>query len=296
MSAQEARRGTSTTRRRVQRNTLCDRAGETIDAGTMEDSLDPDCETWGAYTLSVLAAAPDRLSTMTDTSLQRLHRIALAALAAVVVAYALVSTASATRESMPGEAPPATTAEPERALPLERTPPSGTELRLFAPYSGGRLASCLVVAQRLEGRCFARSVASPARPDAWRCEVDSAILDPCFLDVMGDPDVLACARDPFEGEVLELVLVEALPETPSPEDPRYELAEPWTLVVDGGVFCTLFTGATGPVAGLRISYGCDDGSSLLGAVDRAGEWWRIFRLGAERRPSIERVRIVEAWF
>jgi hypothetical protein len=232
---------------------------------------------------------------MAEPALQPLRRVALAAFV-VIVALTLVSRASATREATTGEAVHATAAEPQKDPPLEPSPSTGTELRLFTPSSGGRLAAGLVVAERLEGRCFARSLASPARPDAWRCEADAAILDPCFVDTMGDPEVLACVQDPFERAVRELLLVEPLPNATPTEEPRYELAVPWALVVDGGVRCTRLTGATGGIAGLRIDYGCEDGSSLLGPIDRWGAWWRIFRQRTERRPSLERAPIEEAWF
>jgi hypothetical protein len=175
--------------------------------------------------------------------------------------------------------------------------PDFTTLRLFTPHAGGRLAEGVTVTERVEGACFARSVASPERPDAWRCSSENAILDPCFLDLMGDPRTLACAGSPFSTEVVELALTSDLPEDPaSSRDPSYGSGVPWALVLADGQLCTLLTGATAPVAGLRIAYGCGDGSSVAGPIDRTLPMWRVFHVSAHRTAAVEQVVIVEAWF
>jgi hypothetical protein len=62
------------------------------------------------------------------------------------------------------------------------------------------------------------------------------------------------------------------------------------LLLAGGVSCGFKTGATGVVAGMRISYGYSDGRMLLGEVDRSSPRWRIY---AMRRGSTADVTLVD---
>lgn len=61
-----------------------------------------------------------------------------------------------------------------------RQPTGVTDVRLFVPFREGRLVAGLAAVARLSGRCFAASIASQGRSDAWRCMSDNLILDPCY--------------------------------------------------------------------------------------------------------------------
>jgi hypothetical protein len=181
--------------------------------------------------------------------------------------------------------------------PALAQPVAATQLRVFTPSVAGRLAAGVAVVAHAEASCFARSLASTGRPDAYRCEADDAILDPCFLDPMGGAGLLYCALEPFSLEVVELALVDGLPEPLDvPADPDYTSARAWALVLEGGQRCTLLTGATAGIAGLRIDYGCDDGSAVLGPIDRSLPVWRVFHRADHGAASLDRVVVVQAWF
>ncbi len=182
-------------------------------------------------------------------------------------------------------------------MPAVAQPVAATQLRVFTPSVALRLAAGVEVVAHAEGSCFARSLASPGRPDAFRCEAEAAILDPCFLDPMGEAGLLYCALEPFSLEVVELAPVDGMPEPLEvPADPDYPSARAWALVLEGGQRCTLLTGASAGIAGLRIEYGCDDGSAVVGPIDRSLPVWRVFHRADHGAASLDRVVVVQAWF
>lgn len=177
----------------------------------------------------------------------------------------------------------------------EDAPPfSRTQIKLITPFQSGHVGIGFAVIGQEKGSCFARSAASPDRPDAWRCTVGNAIQDPCLESVTGDPKVLACVRDPWSANVTLLTLTSPLPqESPSKSDWKDTL--PWALELANGRHCTLMTDATAPIAGMRINYGCPDGSIVAGDIDRSQPVWRVFAQGA-KSTSLDLTDIAVAWY
>jgi len=171
--------------------------------------------------------------------------------------------------------------------------PTRTQIKLLTPFSFGRIANGLTATEKASGSCFSESAASASRPDAWRCMAGNAIMDPCFQNLMGDPKVLACARDPWSNNVVSLTLT-----APLPTDRRKEVDRsttlPWAIELSTGQHCALFTGATAPIAGMRINYGCPGGSNIVGDIDRSQPVWRVFAQG-ENSSVLEQVDIAVAW-
>ncbi len=190
-----------------------------------------------------------------------------------------------------------------------------TNVRHFVPWGPGGLNPNLSVARETTGSCGERSLADFARDDAWFCfEAEtSGILDPCFANPFGDPDAgaqLACAADPFTGEVtllttaepLRIAMDEAAAPTPAAEREtgrrgrghrdRHRIAEhvrtggavsaedaidplsmPWALELADGQLCGLATGATTVMAGMRANYACEGGGWVLGELDHDQPVW-----------------------
>ena len=184
---------------------------------------------------------------------------------------------------------------PKLDLPANSTAcPSSTEVKLLTPFQQGSLGTGIAVTSRGSGECFTSSVAVPARPDAWRCTIGNAIHDPCFQDVMGDPHQLACPAAPWEANVTLLTLTSPLP-TEARKDIELKNTLPWALELTNGRRCTLFTGATAPIAGMRINYGCPGGFIVVGDIDRSQPVWRAFSQG-EKSISLDLTDIAVAWY
>lgn len=172
-----------------------------------------------------------------------------------------------------------------------------TQTRVFTPFdAGGELVVGLAVTGEVEGSCEANSAASPERPDAWRCSAENEILDPCFQNVLRDGEPLACTEDPFSADVVMLTLSTPLPDPTVTDGPDFAAGLPWALELANGQQCTLLTGATASVAGMRINYGCPDGAQVVGEVNRRLPRWRVFYQTAARSLSLEQVGVATAWY
>ena len=87
--------------------------------------------------------------------------------------------------------------------------------------------------------------------------------------------------------------------TPLPEANRKPVSvrdtQPWAIELSNGQRCTLFTGATAPIAGMRINYGCSGGFVAVGDINRTGPVWKIFAQG-EKSISLDEIEITMAWY
>jgi hypothetical protein len=184
---------------------------------------------------------------------------------------------------------------PKVVVPAPQIAPfSSTAVKLITPFQAGSLGPGFQVTSRGSGQCFSTAVASAARPDAWRCMIGNAIHDPCFQNIMGDPNQLACPEVPWNTNVTLLTLTSQLP-TEQRKEMALKDTLPWALELANGQRCTLFTGATAPIAGMRINYGCPGGFIVVGDIDRSQPLWRAFSQG-EKSLSLDLTDIAVAWY
>ncbi|HLW93822.1 MAG TPA: hypothetical protein VKS25_00440, partial [Solirubrobacteraceae bacterium] len=132
----------------------------------------------------------------------------------------------------------------------------------------GTLSPRFHVADTGSGYCFTDSLATEAR-DAYRCIQGNALHDPCFAASTRARSVV-CFLDPWHPVTL-LRLTRPLPR----HGPVPKLALPWAIITSDGRHCTFLTGATAPMGGERINYGCVAGSYLIGTPDRRNPLWTI---------------------
>jgi hypothetical protein len=183
--------------------------------------------------------------------------------------------------------PPATSAQPSLAPPAAPSP--ATDVRVMVPFEAGRrLVSALTVSARASGACWTASLASASRADAWRCTAVNRIHDPCFAGFIGADPVAACPPDPWSSEVV-LLSLSGTPPGDVTRPPNLLDGPPWAVELVSGERCTMLTGATWGVAGMRANYGCSQGVSVVGEIDRRGPTWRAFvlRAGAAMMSQVE---------
>lgn len=134
--------------------------------------------------------------------------------------------------------------------------------------SHGQLSSQFQVGSHGRGYCFTSSLATTDR-NAYRCFEGNAIQDPCFAATPNSGSV-ACFVDPWS-KVTLLKLTRKLPRNTNTGDD----ALPWAIVTTNGLRCVFLTGATAPMGGQRINYGCVGGAYLLGEPDQKPSLWTI---------------------
>jgi hypothetical protein len=176
-----------------------------------------------------------------------------------------------------------------------QAPASATLVRLFTPFNSGGLSVGLAVTDSATGSCFTPSVADSFRVDGWRCSAGNRIYDPCFENIFADRRILACADAPWTANVVLLRLTSPLPSARRGQVDRSNTL-PWALELANGQRCTMLTGATNVIAGMRVNYGCRDEAYAVGSVDRTLPVWRIFFQSARRSISLDQVEVSTAWY
>ena len=181
-----------------------------------------------------------------------------------------------------------------RPATAEIARPASTDVRIFTPLVGAKLATGLTASAPAIGECFAGSLASQGRSDAWRCSAGNLILDPCFESQPPGGPLLACASAPWSAQVRLLKLSKPVPQAQANRG-ELQSAQPWAIELADGARCTFLTGATTALADMRLNYGCPGGVDIFGDVDRARPLWRVF----ERRAGAavtRQVDVLAAWF
>lgn len=159
-------------------------------------------------------------------------------------------------------------------LPAPARAADATKMIYYASFAPRGVRSDLHVLSKVHGKCWTGSIASP-RADASRCMVVNSVYDPCFDRSAGlgwDTSIIVCPVDPFSKRVVLIVLDKPIPL----EYGNHGKPLPWALLISNGARCYSVTGATGVVAGMRISYACNTKGSVLGDVDRSTQLWRVF--------------------
>lgn len=190
--------------------------------------------------------------------------------------------------SVPAVAPPPPEARPERA------PEAATRVAIFLPFHVNGLREGVAVSERAPGRCFAGSLSTAGRPDAWRCNSGDRIYDPCFEGTQDERTVLLCVDTPWSEHALLL--------TPTHAPPRGEAnpanltgALPWAIELANGARCQLLSGATSVSAGLRVNYWCDGETAVIGDIDRQAPLWQVFFVPATGTRA-ERTGVAAVWY
>jgi polar amino acid transport system substrate-binding protein len=131
-----------------------------------------------------------------------------------------------------------------------------------------------------DGSCWTSSISVP-REGAWRCTVDSSISDPCFA-LPDDPNAVVCDPNPATGDPgFKMNLTEPLPAPDLGEGSADFLkTNGWMIELADGMVCSFFTGATAPVNGKRISYGCTKEYSIIGDL-HPGTVWQAERVDTD---------------
>jgi hypothetical protein len=172
--------------------------------------------------------------------------------------------------------------------------PVKTSVHLYSPFGAGGLARGVHVARAAKGYCWTGSGAD-SRSDAWRCFVGNYIYDPCFSSQIDVANYVVCPLTNPGSPVLRINLTKKLPPAGGSRADPTRFA-PWTVKLVNGKWCSIFSGATGLIAGLRINHGCTGGRVLLGNPRRSTPTWTIFYAPNYHASQYQPVPIAQAWW
>jgi hypothetical protein len=147
-----------------------------------------------------------------------------------------------------------------------------------------------------QGTCWTTSLAAP-RTNAWRCSAGNTIYDPCFSTPLQSSYVI-CDANPAKGQTsgLKVMLTQPLPSATLPSSSENQA---WLLRLSNGAICSFATGATFLVHGVRVDYGCSDGSVVIGMPQTGNTWIanvsKNASPAANTNPVITAVSVTKAW-
>jgi hypothetical protein len=137
-----------------------------------------------------------------------------------------------------------------------------------------------------------------ALPGAWHCTVEGDAVDPCLVG--DDGETLVCAPSPMEKYPgFRLLLEKPLPEANVTAQPPSEL---WQVRTDDDILCSVSRMGDMLIEEKRLTHVCQDGTALLGEIDRNGDLWIVEKAtlvnSEEGEFTVEnsgQVGIVTAW-
>ena len=162
-----------------------------------------------------------------------------------------------------------------------------TELKLFRPFNG---EYHLDIGKVVKGVCISQSLATK-REDAFQCIADKESFDPCFIKEYGSHKEALCLNSPWQNQAIQIEMAE-------PVDNSQHLAldmsktYPWALLLTTGEKCTAVVDNES-FDGLKIHYRCDNGSFLVGHVQRCAANWSILQ---KKNADVITAFIERAWF
>lgn len=168
-------------------------------------------------------------------------------------------------------------------------PLTATEVYTFHPFTQkGELQSDLVIITRTSGICWTKSLEDHGRSDAWRCQANNLILDPCFHD----ETLVACITSPWTKRISILEITGTLPKTTSFVN---QTAFPWSVELSDGEHCVFLTGAGTSVNDMRVNYACTFDTHIIGDIDRSHSVWFV-NLYNTQTKKIMKMPITKAWY
>ncbi|MBA2657135.1 MAG: hypothetical protein H0U70_09170 [Tatlockia sp.] len=162
-----------------------------------------------------------------------------------------------------------------------------TELKLYRPFIN---QTELQIRKNQPGECWQQSQRIK-REDAWRCQAEEKIFDPCFIKPSTHEKELFCPDSPWVKNGLMINLASPLNNS---QHRSLDLSEafPWAVELKSGEKCEAVD--EGQVYdGLQVHYRCNNQSLLLGHVQRCDAQWSILQHSPK---GVETAIIAKAWF
>ncbi|CEG58215.1 hypothetical protein [Legionella fallonii] len=165
-----------------------------------------------------------------------------------------------------------------------------TVLKLYRPF--GEVVDQVPpsVKNVLQGYCDTQSQLI-IREDAWHCQAEGKIFDPCFVKLAGNKMEAVCPQSPWVGDSVQINVA-----TPLNNDNHVTLdmsrVFPWAVELVNGEHCQ----AVAPnevYDSMPIRYRCSNQNVLIGYLQRCKSIWSMLEKTPEGVITVEFRR---AWF
>lgn len=167
---------------------------------------------------------------------------------------------------------------------------SDTSLYLYRPFAGSKNHPALKINNIISGECGAESQVIN-RADAWRCYHADRIYDPCFVKRFGTQTEAICAESPWSDNAVKIKLGAPLNNI-KPDSFDMSRTYPWAIELEQGDRCLAYDHKE-VVDNLPVKYQCQNGSYLIGYIQRCKATWQILQFFKNGSST---VKIAKAWF
>ncbi|MFT4060585.1 MAG: hypothetical protein QM652_13705 [Legionella sp.] len=167
---------------------------------------------------------------------------------------------------------------------------NGTLLKLYRPYGDVIEQAAPVIKKTVQGHCLGQSRLI-VREDAWRCEADGTIYDPCFVKTGNKRTEALCPHSPWVGDS---VLIKMSSPINNEQNKTLDMsrAYPWGIELTTGERC-LAIHLEEFYEQMPIRYRCANHNVLFGYLQRCKNVWSML----EKTPEgVVTVKLTKVWF
>lgn len=165
-----------------------------------------------------------------------------------------------------------------------------TVLKLFRPFGDFINQAVPQVKKVVAGTCDAQSQLI-IREDAWRCEAEGKIYDPCFVKSGQNRTEALCPESPWIGDSVQILVKEPLD---NEQNKTLDMSRtyPWAIELTNGEHCQAISSDV-LYDQMPVRYKCSAKNYLVGHLQRCNAVWSIL----EKTPKgIVTVKLSKAWF
>ncbi len=162
-----------------------------------------------------------------------------------------------------------------------------TELKFYRPFLN---ETQVEIEKKVAGECWQQSERIK-REDAWRCQAEGKIFDPCFIKPQSSPKEAICPQSPWTKNAL---LINLTTPVDNSLHSALDMAEayPWAVELTTGEKCQAID--KGEIFdGLDVHYLCNNQTTLIGRVQRCKSEWSMLHRTAN---NVTTALLSRAWF
>lgn len=167
---------------------------------------------------------------------------------------------------------------------------SDTILKLYRPFGEVFDQAPPIVKKKLSGQCYEQSRVI-IREDAWRCQAEGQLFDPCFVKAGGKKLEVVCPQSPWVGDSIQINVTVPL-DNENHKTLDMSRAFPWAIELVNGEYC-LAINSNEQYDSMPVRYRCNNQNVLIGHLQRCKTVWSML----EKTPQgVKTVELHRAWF
>ena len=165
-----------------------------------------------------------------------------------------------------------------------------TVLKLYRPFGDVRDQIAPIVTNKLAGQCVGQSQLI-VREDAWRCQAEGKIFDPCFVKMAGNKKQAVCPQSPWTADSVQIDVHSPLN---NENHTTLDMSRvfPWAIELANGEHCQAIE-SNEVYDAMPVRYRCSNHNLLVGYLQRCKTVWSML----EKTPEgVITVELSKAWF